>query len=370
MGMCHPVDKEKAMSITNLYENWSKRVQEYWSEKRVTQQRNMIWLLIGIIQGRSVELSEIASHIPSQAKLTSVTRRIERFLDNAKIRVREWYEPVIRPIIEHIGKTTGEIRLIIDGSKVGNGHQLLMVGIAYRRRAIPVAWTWMRCRKGHSSTGKQQALLSYVRSLLPADVPVILVGDSEFGIIAVMQLLEKWGWHYVLRQKGTHLIETDDEKESWIPFQNLLSLPGQRCWLERIPLTAKFAHPTNILAYWAKTEPVPWLLATNLPTYSAAIKAYRRRMWIEELFGDLKEKGFDLEATRLQHFLRLSRLTLAVVLLFVWSIATGSAVVKNGQRSLVDRNDRRDLSLFRIGLRWIQRCITNDLSLPIRLHPA
>jgi hypothetical protein len=38
-------------------------------------------------------------------------------------------------------------------------------------------------------------------------------------------------------------------------------------------------------------------------------------MWIEEMFGDLKGHGFDLESTHLRYFLRLARLTLAVVLL-------------------------------------------------------
>ncbi len=126
---------------------------------------------------------------------------------------------------------------------------------------------------------------------------------------------------------------------------------------------------TTILARWAISEDAPWLLATNLPTYQLAIRAYRRRMWIEELFGDLKHHGFDLESTHLKHFLRLSRLTLAVVLLYVWSLATASNVIKRGQRHIVDRRCRRDLSIFRIGLRWIQRCITNQLTLSYSTYP-
>ncbi len=57
--------------------------------------------------------------MPSQAKLTSVTRRFERFLDNGKVRVRAWYEPVIKPILTRAATDVGEIRLIIDGSKIG-----------------------------------------------------------------------------------------------------------------------------------------------------------------------------------------------------------------------------------------------------------
>ena len=61
-----------------------------------------------------------------------------------------------------MAQSVGEIRLIADGTKVGFNHQLLIVAIAYRRRALPIAWTWIRCAKGHSSAHKQLALNSYV----------------------------------------------------------------------------------------------------------------------------------------------------------------------------------------------------------------
>jgi uncharacterized protein (UPF0335 family) len=83
------------------------------------------------------------------------------------------------------------------------------------------------------------------------------------------------------------------------------------------------------------------------------------RKWIEEMFGDMKGHGFNLEDSHLRHFLRLSRLTLAVVLLYVWLITFGSRVIKNGQRSLVDRPERRDFSIFRIRLNMIERLLTN-----------
>lgn len=98
-----------------------------------------------------------------------------------------------------------------------------------------------------------------------------------------------------------------------------------------------------------------------------ALKYYRRRMWTEEMFGDMKKHGFDLESTMLRDFLRLSRLTLAVVLLYVWLISVGGRTIHQGLRHLVDRNDRRDLSIFQIGLRFIQRRLTNALSVSVPL---
>ncbi len=77
------------------------------------------------------------------------------------------------------------------------------------------------------------------------------------------------------------------------------------------------------------------------------------------MFGDMKKHGFDLESTMLRHFLRLSRLTLAVALLYVWLISIGGRTIREGLRHLDDRNERRDLSIFQIGLRFIERCVTN-----------
>ena len=98
-----------------------------------------------------------------------------------------------------------------------------------------------------------------------------------------------------------------------------------------------------------------------------SLRLYARRPWIEEMFGDFKKHGFDLEKTKLCHFQRLSRLTLAVAILYVWMVSTGTRTVHSGKRHLVDRNDRRDLSIFQIGLRMIERCLTNALPIKILL---
>lgn len=355
------------MSVTQLYHTWFRQIAQLWPGERVTRLRNLAWLLVGIYASRSVHLSKIALKIPGRAKETSIVRRLSRFLDNPAFRVRVWYEPIVRSLLQAIANTVGEIRLIADGTKVGFGHQLLIVAVAFRRRAIPIAWTWVKGSRGHSSATKQLALLAYVRRLIPAHVPVVLVGDSEFGAVALIRQLEAWGWYYVLRQKAHHQVKVDGR---WQRFGDLITKPGQCLWLGLGLLTAEYAHPTNLLAYWKRGEDAPWLLATNLPSLRAALRAYRRRMWIEEMFGDMKGHGFDLESTHLRHFLRLSRLTLAVALLYVWLVAMGAKVIKDGRRSEVDRADRRDLSIFQIGWRFVERRLTNNLLISIRLIPT
>lgn len=356
------------MPVNRLHNILLGQIAQLRPGERITRVRNMTWLLVGIYLSRSVHLSQIALKIPSTAKVLSITRRLSRFLDNPAVRVREWFEPIAREALQAAAQTAGEIRLIADGTKVGFGHQLLIVSLAFRRRAIPIAWTWVKSSRGHSSAVKQLALLAYVHRRIPAGVPVLLVGDSEFGAVEVIRRVEAWGWKYVLRQKASHLIRLPGG--DWQRFGDAIQGPGQSRWLGEGLLTREHAHPTNLLAHWENGEAEPWLLATNLSSRRETLRAYDRRMWIDEMFGDMKGHGFDLESTHLIHFLRLSRLTLAVVLLYVWLIAEGSRAIKNGQRHLVDRADRRDLSIFQIGLRLVERCLTNGWPLSVKFIPV
>ena len=354
------------MPTNHLYHTWMQRICELRPRQRMTQVRNIVWLIIGIYQCRSVYLSRIAGKIPGPAKLLSTTRRLSRLLDNPAIRVREWYEPIAREWLETQFQHIREIRLIVDGTKVGCGHQLLIVCLAYRKRAIPIAWTWVKHVRGHSTATKQLALLAYVRKLIPAGAAVFLVGDCEFGAVAVLRQLDQWHWFYVLRQKtdtGVWL----NEKRGWQPFGSYIHGPGESIWLGSGCLTVKEIFPVNLLVHWKAGEKEPWCLATNLPDRHMALAYYARRMWIEEMFGDMKKHGFDLELTMLRHFERLSRLTLAVALLYVWLISLGTRTIRDGLRNLVDRNERRDLSIFQIGLRFAERCVINAYSFQVVL---
>jgi hypothetical protein len=265
-----------------------------------------------------------------------------------------------------------QVRLIVDGTKVGFAHQLLIVSLAYRKRAIPLAWTWVKQVRGHATPEAHLAWLTYIKSLLPKGIAVLLVGDCEFGAVDVLKQLDQWRWDYVLRQKGRTHVCFPTQME-WCDFGSWVEKPGQSMWLGQGWLTQSKIYPVNLLVHWKVGEDEPWCLATNLPDKRMTLQAYARRMWIEELacasmmFGDLKSHGFDLECTMLRHADKLSRLTLAVALLYVWSISIGTKTIQNSQREQVDRKNRRDLSIFQIGLRFIERQLINSIPCSINL---
>jgi len=347
------------MPINHLYHTWFHKICELRPKQRVTQVRNFVWLIIGIYQSRSVSMSRIASKVPGKFKLLSFTRRLSRFLNNPAIEVRAWYEPIARSWLTKQAYHLQQVMLIVDGTKVGSSHQLLMVSLAYRKRAIPIAWTWVKHVRGHSTASIHLDLLSYVCTLLPQGIAVLLVGDTEFGSVEVLLQLDSWHWDYVLRQKSSTHICLAGQTE-WCDFGSLVHKPGESMWLGKGWLTESGVYPVCLLIHWKTGEDEPWCLATNLPDRQMTLRAYSRRMWIEEMFGDMKKHGFDLETTMLQHADRLSRLTLAVALLYVWLVSTGTCTIHDGLRHLVDRKDRRDLSIFQIGLRFIDRHLANS----------
>jgi Transposase DDE domain len=322
-------------------------------DSRIT---NMVYLMMGIFLAKKVQTGVIANKVPVRAKRVSIVRRLERFLDNGAVRVRDWYASVAVGLLL-AASVTGRIVLIIDATKVSFHHQLLMVAVAYYGHALPIAWTWVPYARGHSTQHHQLALLAYVQGLLPAGVQVSLVGDTEFGHTLILETLDEWHWDYALRQSGHNLVMTHSSN-IFQPLESLLTTVGEWLWMPSVVLTEASAYPTNLMLCWRRGEKRPWLLATNLTQPLPVLRLYRHRMWIEEMFGDLKGHGFDLESSHLLCFCHLSRLTLAVALLYVWLVTEGSQALSQGRSAQVDRADRRDLSIFRIGLELIEQALT------------
>ncbi len=356
------------MPAYQLYDTWNLRIWELLPNERVTRVRNVTWMLVGLHMSQSVHLSEIARKLPFDAKLNSTTDRFRRFMNNKAFHVRRWYRPIAEDLLARAA-ICGTIRLIVDGTKVGAGHQLLMVAVAYRKRALPIAWTWVRTSRGHSTTRKQLALLRYVHTLVPTGVPVVVVGDCEFGSIELAEQLDAWHWDYVLRKKSDTRVCVSTTAMNWQHFGALVTQRNELVWYDHGLVTLKHLHHARLLGYWETGEKEPWLLMTNLSEPHIALKMYRKRMWIEEMFGDFKGHGLDLEKTHLRSCARLSRLVFLVALLYLWLVTRGSQVIKSGNRHLVDRRDRRDLSIFRIGLYFIDRLLAHGRSFSIRLMP-
>lgn len=356
-----------SIPLPHLYSSLRIFIQQTLADDCETRLTNLLWMMCGLFLSRSVQLNHIARKMPSRAKKLSTVKRFSRFLDNSLVRTRLWYDPFARWMAQSAG-SGGQVHLIVDTTKIAFGFRLVMVSVAYRRRSWPLVWSWMSGVKGHSTSRTQIALLKAAQGLLPAHCSISVVGDCEFGRCPLIAYLREAGWDYALRQVGRQRVWWQGNGR-WQRVDSLLDQPGGR-WLGWVVLTQANEQLTHLVAYWRKGETEAWWLATNQRSLRAAVRLYRRRMWIEAMFADFKKHGFDLESSHLRSAQRLGRLTLLVSLLYLWLLALGRHLELSHQVDLVDRHDRRDLSLFRLGWDFLERCLALADPIPLVFSPS
>lgn len=355
------------MFNSQSYGIWRQLLMQLIPDTCTSRLTNFALLIVGILETKSVYLSVIAGKIPIRAKKLSITKRFERLMSNEAIDVESWYHPWASWLLQS-ASSDGQLHLVIDTTKISAYCRQIMIGVAYQRRTLPIIWDWVDYPRGHCTAQQQIDLLQHLLQMIPQGIKVSLVGDSEFGTTRVLQWLEEQGWSYAMRQKGRTLFHPVGASD-WQRIDSVDLKRGQCLWFGHVLLTQSNQYQTHLVMYWKPGEKEPWYLATHCLSGLPAIRLYNRRMWIEEMFGDMKGHGFNLELSRLRTPERLSRLTLAVCILYVWLVSTGEYVLSHGLNTEVDRTDRQDLSIFRLGWDWINRRLTFDDPIPIHLRP-
>ena len=106
-----------------------------------------------------------------------------------------------------------------------------------------------------------------------------------------------------------------------------------------------WTHPT------AKQPAERIAVLSDQPAGPARLRAYGKRMLIEQSFKEDKSGGFDLDHTRLLNPQRLERLLLAVALATLWAHELGEYVLRGGpaRRQTIDAGTQRELESVSIG---------------------
>ncbi len=251
--------------------------------------------------------------------------------------------------------------LVMDGSVIGRGCVALMLSVVYHGRALPLAWLVVQGKQGHLPQETHCALLAQLQPLIPPTADVTLLGDGEFDGTALQAMLRRLQWHYVCRTAssitftayGCHLTVGDLAPER-----------GELLGVRPAWVTTEEYGPVSLLALWEEAYEEPLYLVTNMPDLQAAIALYRKRAHIETFFSDQKSRGFDIHRSHLSDPKRLTRLLIVSCLAYLWLVYLGVCALRDDWLKRLHRRDRCDLSLFRLGLRLLARCLRDDIALP------
>lgn len=320
----------------------------------------LVALICGLAGGQRAHLSSIADHAPSDgADQESLITRFRRWLKHDQITLDGWFLPVAQAVLANLAQQP--LTLVLDGSVVGRGCLALMLSVVYHGRALPLAWVVVKGKKGHFPQATHCALLTQIQALIPADAEVTVLGDGEFDGTEFQSALRKLQWRYVCRTAPNLLMTVEGQ-----PFTVGALAPqrGEKLAVRPAYLTAEQYGPISILAVWEEAYDEPLYLVTNMPDLAAALALYRKRAHVETFFSDQKSRGFHIHKSHVSDPVRLMRLLIASCLAYLWLVYLGVCVLRDGWLKRLHRQDRCDLSLFRLGLRLLARCLKDDIPIP------
>lgn len=315
-------------------------------------------LICGIVGSKQTQLPAIASKTPGPAKRQSRITIFERWLKNDKVTVERFYLPYVTALLKSLPDVP--LVLVMDGSQLGKRCMALVVSVLYQNRALPLCWLVVSGKKGHLPQDLHCQLFRQAQKLLGAEREVVFLGDGEFDGTDLLAALEQAGWRYVCRTAQNAYLY-----EEGVPFQgtDLHLRPGDLFEIEGVTFTqARYAFVTYV-AVWEVAYEAPLYLVTNMELGEEALFYYRKRYGIETFFSDQKSRGFHLAHSHLRDPKRLERLLIASCLGYIWMVCLGTIVKKRGLLPVIHRRSRCDLSLFQIGLLWLEHCLNEGQEL-------
>ncbi len=320
----------------------------------------LVALICGLAGGQRAHLSTIADHAPSgTADQESLIMRFRRWLKHDAHTVDGWFLPVAEALLANLAQQP--LLLVLDGSVVGRGCVALMLSVVYHGRALPLAWVVVQGAKGHFPQATHCALIAQIQPLIPPTAQVTVLGDGEFDGTALQAALRQLHWQYVCRT-ASNIVMTVYGKTRHIG--DMAPTRGELLAVRPAWMTAEQYGPVSILAIWEAAYTEPIYLVTNMPDLDAALAVYRKRAHIETFFSDQKSRGFHLHKSHLSDPTRLARLLIASCLAYLWLVYLGVCALRDQWCKRLHRQDRCDLSLFRLGLRLLARCLKDAIPLP------
>lgn len=324
-------------------------------------------MVVGIVLGKQAQLSQMSLQIPRQAKPASLEKQFHRFVKNNRVDVERFYLPFAEHILAHLGN---RISVVMDASQVGRGCMVLMVAVLYKNRAIPLVWIVYKGKKGHASAERHLDVLALLETIIPAETEVILLGDGEYDTIKMLNWVETVeNWAYIVRSRSDSRITHDNIEYA---FKDLALGKGTKKGLYNALFTKDVDAPfVTAIAWWDEPYENPIFLVSNSKKMVGEIcDLYAQRYKIETIFSDQKSRGFNIHKSHLRHPERVNRLLLATSIAYLWMIFLGVEIANdNDRRQIIDRPDRTDKSLFRLGLDWFIYSMTRELDIKILFAP-
>jgi hypothetical protein len=331
---------------------WQEQVKEFFAHLHGHQSKTLALFVVGVMKARSLVIPIVAEELlaESEAKASSIERRLERFLSNERIETEKTWDAVLTQLLPYFRQ--GPVRLVIDLTSYEEHAQVIYIGLLQHSRVLPLVWKvmpgWQKWDQG-----LWDCIEEMFKRLAPhiGETDCTVLGDSAFGCSPMVALCQKYGWHYLFRICAHHTCQPyAPAGHLWSSrrVSGVVAKPGSRFY-GGIRLWQEEPLETNLSAYWDPQEEEALLVISDRPAGGVRLREYRSRWRVESTFQDLKRRGWQWESCHVRRLDRIDRMLLVLFLAVWWLVHGAASCMHHGKRDRYDRHDRRDKSILRIG---------------------
>ncbi len=156
-----------------------------------------------LLDGRSANLMELSAALPRDIGTKDHRYQyVSRVLANPHIDCAEIMQAYAGDVFTRLASNGETIVLMMDQSHINDGHEVLMISVRMRDRALPVAWR-VRKTKGNIGFAVQKEVLDSMQDWVPEGADVLLTADRFYGTEKLIQprfWIRRWRHQCTTRQ--------------------------------------------------------------------------------------------------------------------------------------------------------------------------
>jgi DDE family transposase len=335
-----------------LCQTWQKQVQAFFTSVHGHQSKTLAWFVLGAIRAKRVVLPQVAEALlaESEAKASSIERRLERFLSNPRIDVEQTWKELLAQVMPSFQDKS--MRIIVDVTSYEEHAQVIYVGLLQHSRVLPLVWKVMPGQQKWDQ-GFWDCIGELFERLAPhvGSAECTIIGESAFGCFPMVQLCQQYHWHYLFRIAGQQTCQRRSSQGQFgesTAVCKLVREPGKR-FHGSVRLWQEESIETELSIFGDTAEEEALIVISDQKAGKGRIADYRLRFRVESTFQDGKSRGWDWESSHVRALDRVDRLLLVLFLLFWWLAHLAAGCMHHGKRDRYDRADRRDKGIFRLG---------------------
>lgn len=324
---------------------------------RLSQAKTLSVLVAAALHVERISLANIGRAMTGGAK--AQIKRCWRFCDNERVETADAMRGVIARLLK---KRKKSLLISFDWTDI-RGFHTLVAAAAIKGRAIPLCWASCAGNtfEGHRSRNAfEESLLLVLRSMIPDAVKVTILADRGFGRTELARFCRNNRFHFIFR------VQPDVWVKGAAYSGKLLDYPvykGIATVLKNVLYRQKTPVLVNVAVHWRRNLPKErdecWFLISDLEVSAQRIcQLYGRRMTIEELFRDEKNKrnGWSLRDTQITKADRIDRLMLILAIAYILLCGLGLlAAAQYPPSAYCSSNKPGVCSIFFIGRKMLER---------------